>query len=115
MNVFLDDNVPNLVMEYCDKGSLQDSMDRKDNKLCSWKFLLTILHDIARGMRFIHSCGFIHRDIKPANIMVFLFNITVTENIKFNTFSIYRLLVGVVIKKEIILQLELWIMEYLDH
>ena len=57
-------------MEYCENGSLEDMINSKDKRLLNWTFLLTLLLDISRGMRYIHSCGIIHRDIKPANIMV---------------------------------------------
>lgn len=67
---FDEHEVPYLIMEFCEKGSVLDMMEKEDAKLRSWTFLLSLFHDIARGFRFIHSSGIIHRDIKPANIMV---------------------------------------------
>jgi serine/threonine protein kinase len=55
------------VMEYCEKGSLDQLLA---NEKLSMSTKLSILRDIARGMEFLHSKNILHRDLKPANVMI---------------------------------------------
>ncbi|KAH1004880.1 hypothetical protein HUJ05_005648 [Dendroctonus ponderosae] len=43
-----------LVSEYCSRGSLQDVLQQDDIKL-DWSFRLSLLTDLVRGMRYLHS------------------------------------------------------------
>ncbi|XP_050295320.1 retinal guanylyl cyclase 2 [Anthonomus grandis grandis] len=43
-----------LVSEYCARGSLQDVLQQDDIKL-DWSFRLSLLTDLVRGMRYLHS------------------------------------------------------------
>uniref|UniRef100_A0A6P7HGL0 Guanylate cyclase n=2 Tax=Diabrotica virgifera virgifera TaxID=50390 RepID=A0A6P7HGL0_DIAVI len=43
-----------LVTEYCARGSLQDVLQQDDIKL-DWSFRLSLLTDLVRGMKYLHS------------------------------------------------------------
>ncbi|KAG5881656.1 hypothetical protein JTB14_002151 [Gonioctena quinquepunctata] len=43
-----------LVSEYCSRGSLQDVLQQDDIKL-DWSFRLSLLTDLVRGMKYLHS------------------------------------------------------------
>ncbi|XP_057663758.1 retinal guanylyl cyclase 2 isoform X2 [Diorhabda carinulata] len=43
-----------LVSEYCARGSLQDVLQQDDIKL-DWSFRLSLLTDLVRGMKYLHS------------------------------------------------------------
>ncbi|NOK62677.1 MAG: serine/threonine protein kinase, bacterial [Chloroflexi bacterium AL-W] len=62
-----DDNSIWLLMEYCERGSLQDQFNQGPLSLLR---LRTLLCDTALGLQAIHARGLIHRDIKPANILI---------------------------------------------
>ena len=56
-----------LVMDYCDRGSLRNLMNREKLSLAlSLKLVINIL----AGLEHIHSRKIIHRDIKPENILL---------------------------------------------
>ena len=55
-----------IAMEYMPKGTLKDALDRG----LSERQALSIMAQLAGGLRELHSRGIIHRDLKPANIMV---------------------------------------------
>ncbi|CAB9525762.1 Receptor-type guanylate cyclase gcy [Seminavis robusta] len=63
--------VPMLVMEYCCHGSLYDIL-RNETMPLEGDLVLTILCDIASGVRFLHAAKppVIHGDIKSANILI---------------------------------------------
>ncbi|CAL8095065.1 unnamed protein product [Orchesella dallaii] len=50
----LTDGIPALVWEYCSRGSLHDIIKQQDIKL-DWAFKLSLLTDLVRGMRYLHS------------------------------------------------------------
>ncbi|CAL8095033.1 unnamed protein product [Orchesella dallaii] len=50
----LAEEAPSLVWEYCSRGSLYDIIKQKDIKL-DWAFKLSLLTDLVRGMRYLHS------------------------------------------------------------
>jgi guanylate cyclase 2F len=49
-----DPNRTALVFEYCSRGSLQDVLIMDEIKL-DWSFRLSLLTDLVRGMRYLHS------------------------------------------------------------
>src|SRR5579862_2369553 len=57
-----------LAMEHVEGTDLQTIFD-KTPKLDRLR-LLSIVRDVARGLRCIHEAGLVHRDIKPANILI---------------------------------------------
>lgn len=60
----------NIVMEYCDCGSLYDFLYKQNSKKFSVKQKLSIVIDILKGTIYLHSLGIIHRDLKPMNILI---------------------------------------------
>ncbi len=66
-DVGLHEGVHYLSMEYMDRGTLEDRV-QKEGRL-SWKAVLEILRDAASGLSYAESRGIVHRDLKPANLM----------------------------------------------
>ncbi|XP_063294819.1 wee1-like protein kinase [Pelobates fuscus] len=58
--------------EYCNGGSLADAIS--DNYRHMQYFtepeLKDLLHQVARGLKYIHSMSLVHMDIKPSNIFI---------------------------------------------
>eukprot|EP00698_Gefionella_okellyi_P010696 TRINITY_DN2787_c0_g1_i1.p1 TRINITY_DN2787_c0_g1~~TRINITY_DN2787_c0_g1_i1.p1 ORF type:complete len:756 (+),score=105.18 TRINITY_DN2787_c0_g1_i1:286-2268(+) len=52
--------------EFCEKGTLADVADRRFAE----QELLTVLKQIATGLRHLHSMNLVHLDIKPENIYI---------------------------------------------
>ncbi len=67
----LDDGRPYFVMDYADRGSLQDRMRARFDRGESFGVdeALAISVDVAEGLRVVHGLGIAHRDLKPANVM----------------------------------------------
>ena len=63
---------PLLVMEYMHNGSLYDAIRNDSIDLDSRDDILTILQDIAHGLRFLHSAKpqVIHGDLKSKNVLI---------------------------------------------
>ncbi|XP_022258419.1 retinal guanylyl cyclase 2-like [Limulus polyphemus] len=54
-----DPQQPALVWEHCSRGSLADVLASEDITL-DWPFKLSLLTDLVRGMRYLHSCPLKH-------------------------------------------------------
>ncbi|XP_074805102.1 interferon-induced, double-stranded RNA-activated protein kinase isoform X1 [Natator depressus] len=57
-------------MEFCEKGTLDGWIDEKRGKKNYQDESLIKFRQIATGVEYIHSKGFIHRDLKPLNIFI---------------------------------------------
>ncbi|KAE8715718.1 Serine/threonine-protein kinase PBS1 [Hibiscus syriacus] len=60
----------NLFLEYADKGSLADQVKQSGGILME-SDVRRYARSILRGLRFVHSNGFVHCDIKLQNILLF--------------------------------------------
>lgn len=59
-----------MVFEYCSRGSLQDVLIMDDIKL-DWSFRLSLLTDLVRGMRYLHSSTLrVHGALTSRNCVV---------------------------------------------
>lgn len=66
----LDPSKSFLLTEYCQKGSLQDILENEQFQL-DWMFKLSLMHDIVRGMHFIHNTDIkSHGNLKSSNCVV---------------------------------------------
>lgn len=63
---------PMLVMEYMHNGSLYDAIRNETINLSSTEDILTIVQDIAHGLRFLHSANpqVVHGDLKTKNVLI---------------------------------------------
>eukprot|EP01084_Bolivina_argentea_P267611 454319_1 len=57
-----------IVMEKCEGGELFDKIVELNGD-CSEYMCCLIMHQIARGVNYMHHHGIIHRDLKPENIL----------------------------------------------
>uniref|UniRef100_A0A182JDJ6 Guanylate cyclase n=1 Tax=Anopheles atroparvus TaxID=41427 RepID=A0A182JDJ6_ANOAO len=61
---------PFILTEYCPKGSLQDILENETIKL-DWMFKISLMHDIVKGMAFLHSTDLhSHGSLKSSNCVV---------------------------------------------
>ncbi|XP_058979391.1 atrial natriuretic peptide receptor 1 isoform X1 [Musca domestica] len=59
-----------ILTEYCPKGSLQDILENEQFQL-DWMFKLSLMHDIVRGMQFLHNSDIkAHGNLKSSNCVV---------------------------------------------
>ncbi|KAA6402934.1 MAG: putative protein kinase domain protein [Streblomastix strix] len=86
---FIKENTINIVMEYCEKGDLQQFIDnlQKEHKVVTDEIFFEFAAQLASGISFIHSKQILHRDLKPANI--FLSN---NSRLKIGDFGISKIL-----------------------
>ncbi len=61
-------DVPVIVMEYVDGGSLEDVL-RSDGVL-AWQRAVRLALDVLAGVAALHEEGILHRDVKPANVLL---------------------------------------------
>ena len=59
------ENMPYLIMPYCEKGSCY-SMVGKFTEEEVWK----LIGDVASGLAFLHAQDMIHQDVKPDNVLI---------------------------------------------
>lgn len=57
-------------MEYCDKGTLEQWLEKRRDQKPNKYLSLELYEQIVAGVDFIHSNGLIHRDLKPSNIFL---------------------------------------------
>uniref|UniRef100_A0A7M4FRA4 eIF-2-alpha kinase GCN2 n=1 Tax=Crocodylus porosus TaxID=8502 RepID=A0A7M4FRA4_CROPO len=61
-------NTNSVLMEYCEKSTLRDTIDQA---LCEdTSRLWRLFREILDGLAYIHEKGMIHRDLKPVNIFL---------------------------------------------
>ncbi|WP_377273041.1 serine/threonine-protein kinase [Peterkaempfera sp. SMS 1(5)a] len=63
----LEDERPYFVMEYADKGTLDDLLAQGQPPL---RESLRLTAEAARGAAALHQAGIVHRDIKPSNVLL---------------------------------------------
>ena len=66
-------NYQYLILEYCNGGSLHNTLDQyisKYKKPFSEKLVQKIMKNILSGVKYLHDKGIIHRDLKLDNILV---------------------------------------------
>nr|XP_020745695.1 interferon-induced, double-stranded RNA-activated protein kinase isoform X1 [Odocoileus virginianus texanus]XP_020745696.1 interferon-induced, double-stranded RNA-activated protein kinase isoform X1 [Odocoileus virginianus texanus] len=61
-------------MEYCDKGTLEQWIDKRRGKEPDKHLALEFFQQIVTGVHYIHSKDLIHRDLKPGNIFLVTMN-----------------------------------------
>src|SRR5437899_3283087 len=64
----VENNLPFLVMEYAQNGTLRQRHPK--NTLVSYDLILSYVNDIASALQYAHNQKIIHRDIKPENMLV---------------------------------------------
>jgi serine/threonine protein kinase len=66
-----EDGCPYFVMDYADRGNLQERMDarREANQPYAVEEALRLSRDIADCLTVVHAAGIVHRDLKPSNVL----------------------------------------------
>ncbi|MHB9138897.1 MAG: serine/threonine-protein kinase [Victivallaceae bacterium] len=62
-----DGQMPYILMEYIDGGTLKDYISRN---AFSFTRKIKIILQLCDALDIVHKCGILHRDIKPANVMM---------------------------------------------
>jgi len=58
-----------IVMEKCSGGELFDQIAELDGDHYTEEDCCAILHQISKGVNYMHECGIVHRDLKPENVL----------------------------------------------
>uniref|UniRef100_A0AAY5EBE9 Guanylate cyclase n=1 Tax=Electrophorus electricus TaxID=8005 RepID=A0AAY5EBE9_ELEEL len=69
LGLFLGSGIFGIVTEHCTRGSLEDLLSNKEMKL-DWMFKSSLLMDLVRGMKHLHSHGVVHGRLKSRNCVV---------------------------------------------
>ncbi|KAG2495432.1 hypothetical protein HYH03_006379 [Edaphochlamys debaryana] len=71
------DFLTQIIMEYCDRGSLQRAIDKnifrasaRWNTRVALRAMLRTAREIAQGMCHLHASQIVHGDLKPANVLL---------------------------------------------
>ncbi|KXZ47521.1 hypothetical protein GPECTOR_34g680 [Gonium pectorale] len=71
------DVMTQIVMEYCDRGSLQRAIDKnlfrassRWNARVALRALLRTAREVAQGMCHLHASQIVHGDLKPGNVLL---------------------------------------------
>jgi len=65
------DELPFMIMEFVDGGSLHTLRVQSENQFLSWNdYLKPITLQLCYALEYAHTQGSVHRDLKPANVMV---------------------------------------------
>ncbi|KAG2428818.1 hypothetical protein HXX76_011518 [Chlamydomonas incerta] len=71
------DFLTQIIMEYCDRGSLQRAIDKnifrasaRWNARVALRAMLRTAREIAQGMCHLHASQIVHGDLKPANVLL---------------------------------------------
>ncbi|KAG2449554.1 hypothetical protein HYH02_005088 [Chlamydomonas schloesseri] len=71
------DFLTQIIMEYCDRGSLQRAIDKnifrasaRWNSRVALRAMLRTAREIAQGMCHLHASQIVHGDLKPANVLL---------------------------------------------
>jgi serine/threonine protein kinase len=59
-----------IVMEYMENGSLAKFIGKHDITQIDWPLRYTMMHDMTRGIAFLHHVNILHGDIKVDNVLV---------------------------------------------
>lgn len=59
-----------IVYEIVSMGNLRNLLTNNSSKKLEWKTKMSILLDVARGIKYLHENSIIHRDIKSSNILI---------------------------------------------
>ena len=65
-----DEQYLNIILEFCDGGSLQSKIDKMRKKVLKEKEVAVYFFQVCRAVYYMHSKRIIHRDLKPANILI---------------------------------------------
>jgi serine/threonine protein kinase len=68
LDVGIDGNVPYMIAEYAEQGSLRTYM-RQHGVPLPLRKTQTIIEQVGRGLQNAHDQGIVHRDLKPENIL----------------------------------------------
>ena len=68
LDVGIDGNVPYMIAEYAEQGSLRMRM-RATRSPLPLQEALTIIEQVGQGLQGAHDKGIVHRDLKPENIL----------------------------------------------
>ena len=62
--------IPAIVMQYCNDGCLKDYILEHKKPRLSGQDKHRIILEIAQGLAYLHSLGYVHRDLKLDNILM---------------------------------------------
>ena len=65
-----DEQYLNIILEFCDGGSLQSKIDKMKKKVFKEKEVALYFFQVCRALYYMHSKRIIHRDLKAANILI---------------------------------------------